>query len=88
MELEAYRNKIDKIDEEILRLFEKRMELAGEIGQWKRENHMPVFQPEREAQKLDCLKKQADSRLSPYAMKLFETLFALSRAYQESRLQP
>lgn len=87
MDLTEYRAKIDEIDGALLRLFEQRMTLAGEIGQWKQENNLPVFQPEREAQKLAGLKKQADPELLPYETEFFRTLFALSRKYQESRLQ-
>ena len=88
MDLTDYRSRIDEIDGEILRLFEKRMALAGEIGAWKRSRSLPVFQPEREAQKLEALKNQADPQLLSYDTELFQTLFSLSRKYQKSRLQP
>lgn len=88
MDLKDYRKKIDEIDGEILRLFEERMVLAGEIGAWKQTNEQPVFQPEREKQKLESLKLQADPELFPYDTALFETLFELSRSYQKERLRP
>ena len=88
MDLTDYRGKIDEIDSQILRLFEARMALSGKIAAWKQKNGQPVFQPEREAQKLEHLKAQADPALLPYDRKLLEALFSLSREYQESRSEP
>ena len=88
MDLTEYRKKIDEIDGKILRLFEERMALAGEIGRFKQENDLPVFQPERESQKLDSLKTQARPEFLLYDRELLETLFALSRKYQEERPRP
>ena len=88
MELKDYREKIDEIDREILRLFEERMTLAGEIGRWKQENNLPVFQPDREVQKLESLKKQADPKWLSYDTTLFQKLFELSRSCQDERLRP
>ena len=88
MDLKDYRKKIDEIDGEILRLFEARMALAGKISAWKQANKQSVFQPEREKQKLESIKQQADPKLLSYDRALFETLFELSRSYQEERLRP
>lgn len=48
--VEELRMELDGIDSELMRLFEKRMELADEIGAAKRAGGMPVFDPEREEQ--------------------------------------
>lgn len=88
MELKDYREKIDEIDREILRLFEKRMTLAEEIGRWKQENSLPVFQPDREIRKLESLKQQADPKWVAYDTALFQKLFELSRSCQDERLRP
>jgi chorismate mutase len=45
--LETLRQQIDKIDTEMLELFGKRMEVAREIGQYKKEHSMPVVQESR-----------------------------------------
>lgn len=45
--LEELRNRIDKIDEEILVLMAERMRVAREIGQYKKENNMTILQVER-----------------------------------------
>lgn len=45
--LEELRDRIDRIDEEILQLMAERMKVAREIGQYKRENNMTILQVER-----------------------------------------
>jgi 3-dehydroquinate dehydratase-2 len=76
-ELTQLREKIDKIDEEILRLFNERMDIAFQIGEYKKEHGLAVFDPVREQEKLSAIN-------DPYAHKLFLTLFELSRECQST----
>ncbi len=45
--IEELRSQIDKIDDKIVELFEKRMQIAEEIGKIKRENNIAVLQTKR-----------------------------------------
>ena len=54
--LENAREKIDRADREMARLFQERMRAVNEIARYKAENGLPVFDPEREAQ---VIKKNA-----------------------------
>lgn len=45
--LDELREKIDRLDDELLELLAKRMRVAAEIGRYKKEHNMPVVQPER-----------------------------------------
>ena len=36
MELKDYRNQIDRIDDEIVRLFQQRMDVAAQIAEYKK----------------------------------------------------
>lgn len=45
--LEQLREKIDRLDDDLLDLLAKRMEVAREIGRYKRENKLPVVQSSR-----------------------------------------
>lgn len=45
--LEQLRTKIDRIDDELLELLAKRMDVSRRIGQFKKENRMSVVQPDR-----------------------------------------
>ena len=50
MDMQGYRNEINSIDEQLVALFTRRMRVAKEIAKYKAENHLPVFDPERERQ--------------------------------------
>jgi 3-dehydroquinate dehydratase-2 len=78
MDLQTYRKQIDKIDEELLRLFKKRMDVALNIAAYKKERGIPVFDPKREQEKLSSIS-------DPYEKKLYSTLFELSRTLQVSQ---
>ena len=50
-----YRDQIDRIDDEIVRLFEERMAVSAKIAQYKQEKGLPILDKIRER---DKLKKQ------------------------------
>ena len=43
-----YRTEIDKIDKEMTKLLEKRMNISKSISKYKMEHDMQIFHPERE----------------------------------------
>lgn len=86
MDLNELRREIDDLDEKIVALFCCRMEVADQIGAYKREHHMPVLQPQREAEKLDRVEALAGAELGPYVRTLYTDMMGLSRAYQERPL--
>lgn len=49
LSLDALREEIDKIDEVIVRLLDRRARCAYAIGRLKRELGRPIYEPEREA---------------------------------------
>lgn len=57
--LETYRQEIDIIDTEILKLLAQRAEMSKKIGLYKQQNNLPVFQPERWTQLLMNRQEQA-----------------------------
>lgn len=62
----SYRKLIDSIDEEIVRLIAKRMEIAREIGEMKRDKGLTVFQPFRYNETMErcaewCIGKKLDA---------------------------
>ncbi|MBO5639419.1 MAG: bifunctional chorismate mutase/prephenate dehydratase [Oscillospiraceae bacterium] len=80
--MSEYRNKLDSIDEEILRLFSERMNIAAEIASWKQENSLPVLDVRREKEKLQRIEEMSDPELSDYTFTLFSMLMELSRSRQ------
>ena len=53
MNMQDFREQIDRIDTQLLDLFAKRMEVARLIGEYKEANNLAVRDPERERQKID-----------------------------------
>ena len=46
--LDDYRAEIDVIDKELIKLFEKRMNVVLNVARYKKENNMEIFQNGRE----------------------------------------
>lgn len=66
--LDKHRKEIDKIDDSIIELLERRFNLVVEIGQYKKENNLPVFDAKRESaiQQKFTTKKYQDSLSNIY----------------------
>lgn len=86
MDLTALRKEIDSVDAELIRLFCTRMELAAQIGNFKKEHGLPVLAPGREAEKLLDVKRMAGPEMAEYTRVLYTTLFELSRSYQNKQI--
>ena len=86
MELSDYRNQIDHIDKELIRLFAERMDVAAEIAAYKKEHGLAVLDPARERAKLLDVAEQTPETLQEYAVSLYSLLFELSRSYQNRLL--
>ena len=82
MDLQELRVQIDEIDKELIKLFEKRMDVAAGIAAWKRENHIPVLDSARERDKINAVGAAARADLSTYTQMLYSMMFELSRSYQ------
>ena len=85
MELDELRSQIDQIDQDMVKLFAKRMEVCAAIGDYKTENNLPVFVPSREREKLLDVAQQAGPEMANYTRVLYSMLFELSRSYQSKR---
>ncbi len=79
--LKNYREKIDRIDEELLRLFNERAKLAQQIGHEK--NGSAVLRPEREAQVLLRMREANAGPLSNEAVvQLYTEIMSQCRALE------
>ena len=85
MDLNELRSEIDQIDQEMVKLFAKRMEVCAMIGDYKHANHLPVFVPAREREKLLDVSQMAGPEMANYTRVLYSMLFELSRSYQSKR---
>ncbi|MDE6519612.1 MAG: chorismate mutase [Ruminococcus sp.] len=87
MDLNQLRSNIDDIDEQILNLFMKRMELCKAVADYKKEHNLPVFQGGREKQLIDRIKALTnDSELESGTAALFTTIMDISKILQNRKL--
>ncbi len=85
MELEHLRNEIDQIDHELVQLFVKRMQIAEQVADIKKEKNIPVYVPAREREILQKVAGLVGPDMANYTRVLYSMLFELSRSYQSKR---
>ena len=86
MDLVDVRREIDLIDNEIVKLFVRRMDCADRVAEVKRGSGKAVLDSTREQAILDAVSAAVGSELAPSARELFKTLMSLSRKRQTSFL--
>ena len=77
------RDEIDELDSEIVRLYEKRMQLTSDVAEYKINTGKQVFDKERENSKLATLEGKASCDFTKHGIReLFEQIMAMSRKKQ------
>lgn len=83
MDLLEIRGKLDVIDAELIRLLEERLHLCADVAAFKIETGKPVFDKERENQKIASVRKLAHNEFNEQASEeLFTQLMTISRRLQ------
>ncbi len=78
--LKLLRDKLDNIDDELLRLLNKRMDIVHKVGSLKAQSGGSIYRPEREKNIISRLYKQSNGLLNKTAIEaLFLEIFAISR---------
>lgn len=86
MGLDKLREKINGLDDELLKVFKERMETSLKIVAEKKKKGLPIMDEARERAILEKITNRVGAPLDTYARKLYRDLFALSRAYQGQEL--
>lgn len=88
--LKDQRSEIDRIDKQILDLLQQRKEVVQDVLKRKVENQLPVFVANREIEKTESFRKQAQERgLDPeWAEDFLRMVMAASRAAQSAETFP
>ncbi len=84
MDLSNVRQTIDRIDDQIIRLFVERMNAVGEVAAEKHKAAAPIYDHAREREIINRLTKAAGDTYAPYVRALYSQMFDLSRSYQSS----
>ena len=80
MTLDELRIEIDRIDDRLLELYNKRMEYVHQVGELKNTTGAPIYRPEREQSILNRLKAKNSGKLTDEAIDaLFLEMFAVAR---------
>lgn len=88
MNLDDLRKDIDKIDKELIKVFEKRMDVATKIAEYKKKNDMNVLDVQRQRQKLaDICEQTDDEDMKRYLRTLYLVIFELSCSKQNKLLK-
>ncbi len=82
IDLGQVRGEIDKVDDELVRLFLKRLEIVGDVVASKRERGASVYDPAREREILSRVTAEAGPEYENGARLFFTTLFDISKARQ------
>ena len=88
MSIENCRAEIDSIDKDLVELFVKRMNVAKEIAQLKKETGKAVCDTERERKLLAKVEESAGEEFGDYTRRLYSSILELSRNYQSKSIAP
>ena len=82
-DLTDLRQQIDEIDARIVELYEKRMEISGQVAQYKIETGKKVFDKAREEEKIRTVKALTHNDFNRHGIEeLFEQIMSMSRKLQ------
>jgi len=80
MTIDDFRSEIDRLDGELLKIFNQRAQLALKIGELKKNTGLPIFDPSREKKIFQRMKKENPGPLDDQAIvRLFERVIDESR---------
>ena len=86
MTIDDYRKEINRLDSELLRIFNARAALALKIGEIKKERGIPVYDPEREKRIFETMSQMNPGPLEDEAIvRLFERVIDESRRLERLR---
>ena len=81
------RSRINSIDEELVKLFEERMETVAQIAEYKKRNNIGIVDSDREKEVIDrAVSLLANKNLKEYVTFFIEDLMTISKHYQIERM--
>lgn len=81
--IENIRNKIDRIDYQILKLFEERLRLMPEIANYKRSQQLPIHDEVREIEHMKELMEHTNKQNETLIKHLFTEIMNLCKEKQK-----
>lgn len=85
MDLKDLRKQINEIDDEILSLYLKRMNISKQIGQYKKEHNLPIYDQKREEELINNLLNKIDNNeLKENYKKIIQLILIESKNQQKN----
>lgn len=89
MDIEDWRQKIDDLDRQLVRLINERAQCAHEIGRLKRNSAMPIYEPDRERIIFQNIARSNAGPLSDVQLRqVYERLVDVMRQIQREEMAP
>ena len=89
MDIAEWRQAVDMLDQEMVKLINKRASVAHEIGRLKRAAGMPIYEPAREKAVLANVKKANQGPLDDHDLiSIFERIMDMMRKIQQEEIAP
>lgn len=84
MNLDSARIQINEIDKEIVLYLEKRFDLAMQIGKYKKENNIPVYDEVREKKVIEnCINFLINKEYAKYIEDIYNQIMESSKELQQ-----
>lgn len=87
-DIHDYRKEIDGIDEQLVSLFLRRMELSCKVAEYKKREGKPIFDPARERELLTKIADLAGEEYQADAETLYSIILELSKSRQGRMIYP
>lgn len=81
-ELDLLRIKITEIDKEMINILKKRIEISKKIGEFKKNNNLPIFDPKRESEIIELFTKDEKLENKIFIEKFLQLLMDISKEVQ------
>lgn len=82
--MENLRKLIDNCDNKIIEILKERMEISKKIGDYKKQNNLPIYNQKREQEIMDNLKTQSSKLLTEETIEnIYKEIFTASKKIQE-----
>ncbi len=82
-DISTLRENINEIDNKIVELWKQRMECSLSVAEYKKENNLPILDPQREKELLQRVSELAGEDLNYYCREFYEKIMEISREYQQ-----
>lgn len=87
-DLSEIRIQINETDNEMAKLFVKRMELVSKVAEYKKKNGLPIYDPKREEQVIENgIERIENPELRSYYVNYLKSVMELSRSYQRNIME-